>query len=230
MHLDDDITVEPDGIEVFLKDWNKEKVRDGKPLGGMSFNVVDAVKPTSNIIRSFMFAQAAPGFVNASGYSSAYAPTDHSFETNWLLGGSTGWCRSVIDAFPHPINFPTRWAVCEDVIFSYGINRAYRLMVTHGAKVRHNETYESLSIRKAVFYGKSQVIMRHFFVRMYDDLSMLKFFWMSFSQSVGYVLMGVLGKKRYFGFGLGGIIGLAACLSTGLRFDEARGLAKKLYG
>ena len=34
MHLDDDITVEPDGIEVFLKDWNEEIVCDGKPLGG----------------------------------------------------------------------------------------------------------------------------------------------------------------------------------------------------
>ena len=194
----------------------------------MSFNVVDAVKPTPNIIRNFMFRRRR--ICQCVGLFISLCANGSFFETKWLLGGSTGWCRSVIDAFPHPINFPTRWAVCEDVIFSYGINRAYRLMVTHGAKVRHNETYESLSIRKAVFYGKSQVIMRHFFVRLYDDLSMLKFFWMSFSQSVGYVLMGVLGKKRYLGFGLGGIIGLAACLSTGLRFDEARGLAKKLYG
>ena len=228
--LDDDVTFEPDTMTGFRKAWNKHQNAGGLPLGGLGLNVMDAVKPRKSILRKLMLMSSdTPGSVSLSGYSTSYAPTSEDVQTSFLLGGSTGWCRSVIDNHPHPIDFPTRWAVCEDIIFSYGVGKTRRLVVTSQAHLNHNETYADLSFARAIFYGKSQVTMRHYLVSLYDDLSRPAFFWMSLAQNFGYFLIGITGRIRFSGMSIGGMTALFRCFRTVFGYKSAKQLAVELY-
>ena len=106
------------------------------------------------------------GQVLRSGYAIPFLPASKDCLTPWLLGGATAWSRDVIESHPHPINFPTRWAVCEDLIYSFPLRNNYRLMVASKAKAFHNETYEHMSFRKAIFYGRSGAVLRYHFVQI----------------------------------------------------------------
>lgn len=228
--LDDDVTLEPTAIAQFLKTWNREQNSSEIPLGGVGFNVIDASMPKRSFLRNVMHMSSdRPGSVSPSGYVMTYAPAIKNIDTSFLLGGSSGWNRSVIENHPHPINFPTRWAFCEDIIFSYGIGKTHRLVVANNAHVKHNETYSDLSFAKAIYYGKTQVIMRYYLISLYDDLSLPAFLWMSFSQNIGYFLLGITGRKRFLGFAIGGIIALFQCLRTFYGNKSAKLLAVELY-
>ena len=102
------------------------------------------------------FLQTKPaGHVSIAGYAAPFTPTEANMQTSWLLGGATAWSRDIIEKHQHPINFPTRWAVCEDLIYSYPLGRKYRLMVAADANAYHNETYSKMSFRQGIFYGVS---------------------------------------------------------------------------
>ena len=99
--------------------------------------------------------------------------------------GATAWSREVIDRYKHPMSFPTRWAVCEDLMYSYPLGNSYRMMVVHDAIMLHNDTYSEMSSKQGVFYGASSVIMRYHFVCQNQNLSMLAFIWMSLGYWLG---------------------------------------------
>lgn len=230
INFDDDISLEEDSLEKFLRCWNFEKNKEGLPLGGISFNLIDAIGPKISILRNFFFMGVSKkGSVSLAGYAATPFPTSETIETKWLIGGATGWDRSIIEAYKHPIDFPTRWAVCEDLIYSYPLHRNYRLLVVKDALANHNETYKELSLKQSIFYGNSLVIMRFHFVCSNKDLSKLAFFWMSLGQLAGYMLMGLRGNRRSLGFFYGGLKALFLCLQITFDKDISRRLAKMLF-
>ena len=150
-------------------------------------------------------------------------------ETSWLVGGATLWSREAL-ARPHLLSFPTRWAVCEDVIFSYPISRDNRLVVCGDAVAQHHDSYVNHDFVKNIFYGKSQVVMRYVLVSSNDDLSKVAFFWSNGLHMLGYMTRAVLGSKNALGKGLGMMSGLVKVLAAQFtrrsHIDLARDLVK----
>ena len=230
INMDDDITLCHDSLEKFLLCWNIEKDKTGLPLGGMSFNIVDAEIPKYSIFRKlFYMSVSEKGGVSDSGYAATYFPVSEVMNTKWLVGGVTGWARSLIENHDHPIDFSTRWAVCEDLIYSYPLHRSHRLLVAKDARVNHNQTYSEMSLKRGIYYGLSQVVMRFYFVSINEDLSKPLFLWMTLGQLLGYMLMGVRGDRRSLGFFLGGMKGLILCLLTVFDSKSPKDLAEDLF-
>ena len=234
LHLDDDITLEPASLDKALYHWNRLTPEAGKPLAGMAFNVVNLPKKKDNLLRRLAIMRVEPmGRVWSSGFASPHVPvrdgTGEIMETSWLVGGAALWSREAL-ATPHPLSFPTRWAVCEDVIFSYPLSRDNRLVVCGDAVAQHNDSYVHHSFAKSMFYGKSQVVMRYVLVASNDDLSKLAFFWSNGLHMFGYLARAILGNKNALGTGIGMMSGLVEVLFAQFtrrsHLDLARDLAK----
>ena len=230
LHLDDDITLTPSAITSMLKFWNLEFTKTTIPLGGVSFNIVDLPKLKSSKIRNvFLTQNGRPGQVSKSGYASPFLPASRDCQTPWLLGGATAWSRNVIESHPHPINFPTRWAVCEDLIYSFPLRNNYRLMVASNARVFHNETYENMSFRKAIFYGRSSAVFRYHFVQINSELSTWAYFYITKAIILKNFIKGIFASPRHFGLCFGGISGLFSCIWCSVRNGDSENLAKRLF-
>ena len=234
INLDDDNVLETEAMQNFCNAWNREMKKPGLPLGGMSFNVTNAMLPKKSLLRKIFFLQSEnSGNVSKAGYATSYLPATSDTETYWLVGGSTGWKRELIDSYPHPIDFSTKWAVCEDLMFSYPLHKEYRMTVAIDANVIHNEEYDAMTLKKSFFYGLSQVIMRYHFVCSNKEMSKIAFIWMNIGQLVGYLMASTLGSKRYLGFFVGGLIGLGSCIFAIVMRrtskEMAIGLFKKAY-
>lgn len=228
IHIDDDISFDQDALKVMLDFWN-HKDQTQKPLGGASFNVVDISRLKPSLFRTIFFLGTEPkGHVSKAGYAAPFCPSDKTHEVEWLLGGATVWRRDVIDNHRHPMSFPTRWAVCEDLMFSYQLRQDYQLMVVHDAKMRHNDTYSEMSFKQGLFYGVSSVIMRYHFNRLNQNLSFLAFIWMTLGVLAGQALRGIIGSPRHLGLFVGGIEGLMRAILNKATFQDSTGLAKSL--
>ncbi len=229
--LDDDIILSKNAIRNILSYWNNKQKDLLKPLAGVSFNIVNATVPKSSIFRNLFFLNSEPrGSVSKGGYASPYCPATENHDVEWVLGGATAWSRDIVDKYKHPINFPTRWAVCEDLMFSYPLLKNYRLAVVKNADVYHIEENEGIDFPTAVFKGLSSVIMRYFFVCQNPNLSSLAFCWMTIGVLIGNFILGVRGSNYHLGLFVGGLKGFVAVLLKFRHNDKvtemARGLAQ----
>ena len=229
LHLDDDITLHHDSLRKMIMFWNEESQKSALPLAGASFNIKDATELRSSVLRKLFFLQTKPaGHVSIAGYAAPFTPTATNMQTSWLLGGTTAWSRDIIEKHKHPINFPTRWAVCEDLMYSYPLSRKYRLMVAAHANVCHNETYGKMSFRQGIFYGISGAIMRYHFVRQNPNLKTWAYMWMTIGVIIGNLGRGLLGSPRHLGLCFGGVEGLVRAITCSLINGDSTDLAKAL--
>jgi hypothetical protein len=229
IHLDDDISLDPNALGQMLDFWNTHDHREGKPLAGVSFNLTNIPYLRNHWLRKLFFLQTHPkGYVSIAGYASPYCPASTTHDTEWLLGGATAWSRDVIDKFKHPIKFPTRWAVCEDLIYSFPLRKTHKMKVFHEAKARHNDTYSLMSLKQGIFHGASSVIMRYHFVQQNKNLSFLAFLWMSLGLLAGNLLKGINGSSRHLGVFLGGMRGLTKVIINHIFLRDSKKLASNL--
>lgn len=229
LHLDDDITLDHDSLSKMITFWNEELQKSALPLAGASFNIKDAPALRSSVFRNLFFLQTKPaGHVSIAGYAAPFTPTETNMQTSWLLGGVTAWSRDIIEKHQHPINFPTRWAVCEDLMYSYPLSRKYRLMVAADANAYHNETYSKMSFRQGIFYGLSGTVMRYHFVRQNPDLKTWAYIWMTIGIIIGNLGRGLFGSPRHLGLCFGGTEGLVRAIACSLINGDSTGLAKAL--
>jgi glycosyltransferase involved in cell wall biosynthesis len=229
LHLDDDNTLDHDALGKMIEFWNEESQKSGLPLAGASFNIKDAPVLRSSLLRNLFFLPTKPaGHVSIAGYAAPFTPAKTNMQTSWLLGGSTAWSRDIIEKHRHPIDFPTRWAVCEDLIYSYPLRRKYRLMVASNAIAYHNETYRKMSFQQGIFYGASGAIMRYHFIRQNPDLKTWAYMWMTIGIIIGNLGRGLFGSPRHLGLCIGGIEGLMRAILCSLTNGDITSLAKSL--
>ena len=229
-HLDDDITLAPSAITEMLRYWNAEYKNHPLPLGGVSFNITDLGINKSLMVRKVLFNRSMrAGQVSKSGYASPFLPAKKDCQTSWLLGGATAWSIDVIKQHPHPINFSTRWAVCEDLIYSFPLRHSYRLMVASNARVLHNETYNSMSFRKGIFYGRSGAEFRYHFVKTNSELSTWAYFCITVSIITKNFAIGLFGSPKHLGLFFGGLIGLVNCIRCSFEAGDSENMVKELF-
>ena len=136
--LDDDIVLEPQALERMITFWNGCE----PDTAGVSFNIVNSPPFRHSWARALM-GMSTPQQVRVlrSGTNVATTPADAHLRAQWLCGGAAVWRKEILKRFTNREIY-LRWAICEDVIFSYPIGKEYPLYVCADAKVRHKHVYD----------------------------------------------------------------------------------------
>ena len=209
--LDDDIVLEPEAIASMISFWNNCEC----DTAGVSFNIINNPPFIHTWFKAFIgMSSPEQGRVLASGYNVAISPVDKDIQTQWLCGGATVWKKEIINEFKNK-EIISKWAICEDVIFSYPIGKKFPLYVCADAKVRHEHVYDHTAKMKYRYYGRTVTLWRLHFVESHAELSRIFFLWMLLGQIVARCISGIVSFRMsdiQYAVGQieGAVIGLSA--------------------
>jgi len=209
--LDDDIVLEPQALESMVNFWNKCET----DTAGVSFNIVNNPPYRHSWARALIgMSSKQRGRVLPSGYNVAITPADEDLKTEWLSGGATVWRNGILKNFTQK-EINSRWAICEDIIFSYPIGKKFPLYVCAAAKVRHEHVYDHVTKMKFQYYGRTATLWRFYFVESHIELSRMFFLWMLLGQITARCISGIISFRMsdiQYAIGQieGAIIGLSA--------------------
>jgi glycosyltransferase involved in cell wall biosynthesis len=210
--LDDDIILASNCLEEILKFW--ELVED--ETAGISFNITNQLDNKSSFIeRALGLSHNQPGKVLRSGMSIPISPAKKNHKVEWLQGGATVWRSEILIKCRHK-NIRSRWAIGEDLIYSYSIGKNYPLYVCSTACVRHEHTFNDESQKNNWYHGRTQTIwMHHFVSQNKDDLSEPLFLWVTVLRMSGKLIRGVaMGKIGDIYFAQGQLYALIEILKN----------------
>jgi len=212
--FDDDIVIEPGAITRMIDCWN----RYGPDTAGIGFNIINNdVDKKTRWRKLFFMTEDNPGRVLVSGFTSAACPAEHDLRCQWLCGGATVWRLEILKQYPHH-EVRSRWAIAEDVIFSYPIGRCMPLYVCATACVRHEHEPDFDKNKPYRFHGKSRALWVLYFVKSNRELSLLVYLWTSLGSICGRVLGGLVFRRRdHLEFAIGLVSGLRLGLTALMR-------------
>ena len=213
VYFDDDIQLSKRAVETFVDFWNAQ---DQEP-GGVSFNLTNMPnQPDSWFRHLFCMGSRPKGRVLKSGYNTPAVNISEDLESQWLIGGATGWRRDVLFKFRNP-NLPSKWAITEDLMFSYPVHKAgEKLFVCAGADGKHIDDTPVDAFQAGVFRGRAAILWRCMFMRAHDEFSSLQFYWMMLGQIIGRMGQGIFRGTHHFGYAWGYVIGLGSCLHSAI--------------
>lgn len=203
--FDDDIVLEPDALDAMLRFLNE---RQPVPIG-VAFNITNEPPAAFDARRA--------GSVLPDGRNPMLFPADRSFRTQWLPGGATLWRQMILREHHHP-PIRTRWAICEDLIFSYPLGKQHELWVCAEARVQHHHVGPPPGFARGWRTGKFTSLWRAYFVASNADLSMSRFLCTLLAKCVARSIGGALrGSRQTLGEGLGIAAGLCALAAHAAR-------------
>ena len=170
--MDDDVTYHEDAVAEMIHFWNSVEPE----TVGVAFNIINFPALKHNWFRGLIgFSTPEPGQVLKSGLNTSIFNVMKNVQVYWLPGGTTVWRQDILLNNPHEeINI--KWAVSEDLLFSYPLGRQYSLYVCSGAKVEIEDIIMDKQSKE--FYierGKSIYIMGLYFIHQNKDLSLIHF-------------------------------------------------------
>lgn len=208
--LDDDIYLYPDAVEKMIDAWNNY----AENVAGIGFNIVNESAHSPSKLKLLMrFTCSKAGAVMKSGFNTSLCNVNSDIKTDYLNGGATTWRKEYLENNLHkPIQ--SRWAVGEDLIFSYPISKKNMLRICAEAKVRHEHVADQFVGKKMYrLRGRTLALWRLYFVSLNRELSLFSYFWTTTIGSFGLVLEGIMKRNRNkvsFSFGLirGSLLGI----------------------
>ena len=130
--FDDDVTLESGALEQMLLKWNT--VAD--ETAGIGYNITNMPRNEYRTHYAFFNMSAPePGRILRSGFATSLCNISEDTQTQWLGGGYTVWRRDILENHPQD-TLRTRWAVGEDVRFSYPIGKKHPLHVCAAARIK----------------------------------------------------------------------------------------------
>lgn len=179
---DDDLEFEPQAIETALKSAEDFKT----PVLGIGFSLPPTSRlygknlPSRFIARAFGLDGKRAGQVLKSGHATSYLHLENNEEVDWLNGVSM-WRMEVARNYGAGM-IPTKYAACEDLIFSYPVSKQGKLVFAHNAIVRFQEgartNFESLRVFESAAY------FRLYFVQTNRELSVLRYLISQFARTI----------------------------------------------
>jgi len=162
--LDDDVVLEFGAVESILRFW-RDAAED---VGGCAFNLKNFKRTDmerlkhSSLARLLGLYSPEKGVVMPSGWQTMIGTVQETTYVQWLPSTAAVWRRSVIERFRFEEYFGG-YSYLEDLDFSYGVSRQYKLAVVADAAFFH---YHSSAGRIDRYkFGKIEVVNRLFFVR-----------------------------------------------------------------
>ena len=123
--LDDDIVLGTTAVEEMIAFWN----RTPKETAGVAFNIVNGESERYTRLKGLLgLCAPEPGRVLRTGMATAVTHAKSDARVQWLPGGATVWRSDVLLGRPHA-EVSTRWAIAEDLLFSYPIGKKRPLFV-----------------------------------------------------------------------------------------------------
>ena len=205
-HLDDDIVLEPQAIEKMVTFWNSCE----ENTAGVSFNIVNVPPERPSWLSCILgFSTREPGRVLRSGMTTSISHVSSSVRTEWVCGGATVWRRQVLEQFPHR-EIASRWAIGEDIIYSYPIGKQFPLYVCAQARVRHEHVTDYVPTKtQDHFHGFTQTLWLLYFIESNEDLSRTAFLGALSVKIAGKAVLGMLTlQMRHVKFALGQLEGI----------------------
>jgi glycosyltransferase involved in cell wall biosynthesis len=196
--LDDDIVLEPGALDAMIAFWNQCDA----DTAAVGFNVINNGREPRNWLRGLVgLSGPEPGRVLSSGFTTASSPADRDIRVDWVPGGATVWRLDLLKSNVHrPL--PGKWAIGEDVIFSYPIGRERPLFVCAAAKVRHEHVFDYRVKRPQRFHGYTQTIWVFYLVEANHTLSRARFLWSIVATAAARLAAGIA-RPQHAAFAVG---------------------------
>lgn len=219
--FDDDIELDFYAFEKMLNFWNQVD----ENTAAVAFNIVNAPPHKHTWYKQLMCISGKnAGAILKSGFNTSLASVGQNLKVEWVPGGATVWRKDILINHRHLSTY-SKWASCEDLIFSFPIGKKFPLYICAESKVRHEHVYGSTSALSERFYGKTETIWRYYFVATNPDLSVAGFFWGMFCLVFGRLCMSILTlQKRHFEFALGQVMGLKKCFLAYFKNSDPKNL------
>ena len=171
IQLDESVILKKDAIQNILKCWN---MNENQNVAGIGFNELSQKSKLPLFSRFFKNYQ---GSVFKNGMCIEYDNIKKITQVSWLKGGITSYdLRKVKNIRNRP--FPIiSWSVCEDLIFSYQVQKKYKLIICPDAKVILMKKYfNNTNLRNEYYLGKLYSHNFKHFVRINKELSISYYF------------------------------------------------------
>ena len=138
-----------------------------------------------------------PGRVLSSGYNTRIDGISADLRSQWLGGGHTVWRRDQLEQFPQR-ELNTRWAIGEDLRFSYPVGKVRPLFVCAAARARHSTVHDQAPPAESVYRyrGRKAALAYFYFVAMHPELSRAACFWMLSGRMCGQFILGAAKADR----------------------------------
>ena len=199
--LDDDVQLHQSAISEMIRYWNRVPAE----TAGIGFNIVNQPGIISKWYDGFFPGGRKPGRVMKSGQNLPITNLKKSIRSEWLSGGATVWRQEILKTYPHH-EVRSRWAVFEDVIFSYPIGHIFPLYVCADAKIEIEDVGLRNESNDLVFYqGKAQFLWGLYFVLSNSDLSLVKYLGYHVLNGLRWFLVGITKLKTYPFFKIAGL-------------------------
>jgi len=191
--LDDDIALTPTAFEEMINFWNQIEPN----TAGVGFNITNEAAFRFSALKYILgLGGSRPGQVLRSGANMSIASVKKTIRSHWLNGGATVWRQAVLKDNPYK-EIDTRWAVYEDVIFSYPLGKQYPLYICATAKVAHHHIIQPISDESIYrFRGRTTALWHLYFVCQNRDLSILAYIWKIVMISTAGCLIGGLFRSK----------------------------------
>lgn len=218
IYFDDDIQLNADAIEKLLYFWNSMSTT---PIG-ISFNITNMPIPKNNLFRRIFCSSTEPrGKILTSGYNTPITDINENIVSDWLLGGATAWDIKILKTFTNT-DIKSRWAICEDILFSYPLSRYGQMYVCESAKVKHIDDEPVESFNSIYFKATNSIFWRYYFVSNNKNLSKFAFFWMIIGQTSGRFFNLLMGNLKELGYVIGNLVALFTCLKIMILSGEIK--------
>jgi len=193
--LDDDLVVQPNCIENALRDVLDFEILSDNRVTGVGL----ALPPTSRALnshgvlrwigRAFLISNAKPGVVSKNGHAASYLESRETLPTQWLNGASM-WRRNSINFYGKDL-VSTKYAACEDLIFSYSQFQGSNLIYSPNALITFQEDEVTNFESSLVF--ETAALWRLYFVMTNRGFSRTLFLY----SQIGRTLFGVVRTDEY---------------------------------
>ncbi len=191
--LDDDLLVSPNTFGKAFECAQGFDRKNGKRLAGVGFGLPATSrfnnhgKASQVLARLFGINHQPAGVVLSNGHATSYLEKQEPFETQWLNGASMWRVEAVSNYGSHGIS--SKYAACEDLIFSYPIGKEYSLVYCPNACIEFQQSEKTNFENPAIYV--SALYWRYFFILEHQEFSLLRF---DFAQ-LGRLFFGIMQNR-----------------------------------
>jgi glycosyltransferase involved in cell wall biosynthesis len=200
--MDDDALFHTGSVTEMIQFWNNVETE----TAGVGFNISNQPSHCYNWLRGlFRVSVPDPGRVLKSGSSTPISNIKKNIRSEWLNGGGTVWRQEILKQYQHK-EVRSKWAVCEDLIFSYPLGLIYPLYVCKTATIEIDNVMISEQTPELYRYrGRTHVLWGLYFVLSNHQLSLVQFYYKKHFEIVTSLLKVILWReydKIYLVFGM----------------------------
>ncbi len=188
--LDDDLIVLPDCLENAIQEVTDFEASSYERIAGVGLALPATSRASESnrvlrlIGRGFLISNTKPGFVGKNGHAASYLECRETLTTQWLNGASM-WRRDSVDFYGKDL-VSTKYAACEDLIFSYSRLKGNNLIYAPNALVSFQE--EEVTNFESSLVFETAALWRLYFVMSNRGFSRLLFLY----SQIGRTLFGFL--------------------------------------